>query len=398
MHVISIQSGKSDHSQSQYQSLVDGVLAAGEGTPDFMAIHFGVNQSVNELQSFMTNAFPTVALHGGSSCLGVISNGVMQPLDGGGLGALAIFDPAGSYGSFAVSIDGSPEAAAQQAAMQALEIAGRPGEVPDMIWLTVTAGNEEAVLRGLEALFGNDLPIYGGTAADNDISGEWSLFGSSGCYRDGVVVSVMFPSGRVSSSYNSGYAPLMEQGLVTRVEGRRLFEIDGEPAAEVYHRWTGGAVPIAESAPRSILADATFWPLGRVTHQVAGVPFHLLAHPGIANPDGSMDMFADLEVGDQLWQMHGSAQSLVARAARVASFAKGNLEVQASGALVVFCGGCMLAIQDRMDEVKAGIDDSLGGIPWLGIFTFGEQGQLPEGPSRHGNLMISCSVFGPSDI
>lgn len=398
MKIISIHPDTSDPYGEDLSAFVSEVKAARMGAPDFMSIHYGVGHDVSALHPFFAEAFPDTALHGGSSCLGVMSNQAMQPLNGNGLGALAIFDPEGSYGSSAQPIEECPAGSAQKAARQALENAGRAGEVPDIVWLSVTAGNEEAVLDGLRSMFGDDLAIYGGTAADNDISGQWSLMSSSDFYDQGVVVSVMFPSGTVSSSYNSGYAPLMEQGVVTRVEGRRLFEIDGLPAAEVYHQWTGGAVPMAENAPRSILADATLWPLGRVTHQVAGVPFHLLAHPGIANVDGSMDLFADLEVGDQLWQMHGSAQSLVSRAARVASFANGNLEGEAVGALVVFCGGCMLAIQDRMDEVKAGIDDTLGGIPWLGIFTFGEQGQLPEGASRHGNLMISCSVFGyPTD-
>ncbi|XKF15160.1 FIST C-terminal domain-containing protein [Halomonas sp. BLK-85] len=394
MKIISIQPGPGASSKDSFQGLLAEIDRAGCGKPDFMSVHYGVGHRASDLQAMMTTAFPATALHGGSSCLGVMSNHCMPPLDGEGLGALAIFDPYGSYGTSAQSFDVSPDVAAQQAALNALEMAGRAGEVPDMVWLTVTAGNEEAVLKGLRSMFGDDLPVYGGTAADNDISGQWSLFGPGGTCHNGVVVSVMFPSGGMSSSYNSGYAPLVEQGTVTRVEGRRLIEIDGQPAAAVYHQWTEGRVPMAGDTPLSVLAEATFWPLGRVTHEVAGVPFHLLAHPAIAHPDGSLEMFADLDEGDQLWQMHGSAQSLVSRASRVTSFARGNLEAEPAGALVVFCGGCMLAIQDRMHEVKAGIDESLEGVPWLGIFTFGEQGQLPKGPSRHGNLMISCTVFG----
>ena len=394
MKIISIQPELAESGKDSLCSVVEEIEAVGLGKPDFVSIHYGAGQNVSDLKAFMTEALPTTALHGGSSCLGVMSDQQMQPLDGNGLGAFVIFDPEGSYGSAAQSFDDSPEVAAQQAALMALEKAGRAGEVPDMVWLTVTAGHEEAVLRGLRAMFGEDLPVYGGTAADNDISGQWSLFGPEVVCHQGVVVSVMFPSGLISSSYNSGYAPLENQGIVTRVDGRRLIEIDGQPAAAVYHRWTGGAVPIAYDSPLSVLAEATFWPLGRVTHEVAGVPFHLLAHPGIAHPDGSLEMFADLEEGDRLWQMHGSAHSLVSRAARVACFARGNLDCEPVGALVVFCGGCMLAVQDRMDEVKAGIDEHLNGMPWLGIFTFGEQGQLPGGPSRHGNLMISCTVFG----
>jgi hypothetical protein len=39
-------------------------------------------------------------------------------------------------------------------------------------------------------------------------------------------------------------------------------------------------------------------------------------------------------------------------------------------------------------------DAALGGAPWLGVVTFGEQGVMSQGPVQHGNLMISSIVFG----
>ncbi|MEL7174413.1 MAG: FIST C-terminal domain-containing protein, partial [Pseudomonadota bacterium] len=92
----------------------------------------------------------------------------------------------------------------------------------------------------------------------------------------------------------------------------------------------------------------------------------------------------------------GSADSLVSRAGRVASLSakRGGLTTaDIAGALVIFCGGCMLAVRDRMDEVAAEVDRALGGAPSLGIFTFGEQGAVLGESNRHGNLMISCVTF-----
>ena len=54
----------------------------------------------------------------------------------------------------------------------------------------------------------------------------------------------------------------------------------------------------------------------------------------------------------------------------------------------------MLAVQEHMDKVAAGIDQALGGAPFLGVFTFGEQGPVLNYENRHGNLMISCVTFG----
>ena len=135
-------------------------------------------------------------------------------------------------------------------------------------------------------------------------------------------MSVLFPSTSIASAYQSGYAPTGNGGVVTLWSGRRLFEIDGQPAAKVYQSWASGAVTIANEAPLSILAVATFLPLGRVTREIAGVPFRLLAHRAVENPDGSLDLFADVAKGDRLLQMQGSADSLVTRATRVAQRAR----------------------------------------------------------------------------
>jgi hypothetical protein len=54
----------------------------------------------------------------------------------------------------------------------------------------------------------------------------------------------------------------------------------------------------------------------------------------------------------------------------------------------------MLAVRDRLYEVQQGINAALGDVPWLGVFTFGEQGVPAGGVAKHGNLMISCTVFG----
>jgi hypothetical protein len=105
-------------------------------------------------------------------------------------------------------------------------------------------------------------------------------------------------------------------------------------------------------------------------------------------------MFADVPPGEVVWQMQGSADSLVSRAGRVAQQARKDGGGTVVGALVVYCGGCMLSVKDRMDEVRGEVNLALGGAPWLGLFTFGEQGKPSRGRTKHGNLMISCTVFG----
>ncbi len=52
-----------------------------------------------------------------------------------------------------------------------------------------------------------------------------------------------------------------------------------------------------------------------------------------------------------------------------------------------------MSIQDHREEVVQGLRDALPGVPFLGAFTFGEQGCFVGGENRHGNLMISVLLF-----
>ena len=342
---------------------------------------------------------PVIAsrLHGATSCLGVMTQDGMAAEDGAGLGVFAIFDPDGDYGTGMAPAEGDPRAAARRAVVAALDAADRVSETPDLVWISASPGAEEEVLRGISDEIGTQVPIVGGSAADNDLSGKWYVHDGIDCVQDGVIVSVLFPSTPVSIAYQSGYAPAGPSGVVTAAEGRRITEIDDQPAAKVYDAWTNGTVmpkTVADSAP--ILSESTFTPLGRQLGQVADVPSYLLIHPASVHADGSVETFADVPVGERLYLMQGAVDSLTSRAGRVASFAasRGHIAPEdVAGALMVYCGGCMLAVQDHMDDVVAGVRPAIAGAPFLGVFTFGEQGPILDGRNAHGNLMISCVTF-----
>jgi hypothetical protein len=230
------------------------------------------------------------------------------------------------------------------------------------------------------------------------VQGNWFVFDARDTASDGVIVSVLFPSGKVSFAYQNGYAPTAHRGRVTSAEGRTLREIDNRPAMDVFAEWTNGAVTVPAEAQGTvaILSDSTLHPLGREVTHVGGVPYFLLAHPAGARANGEIDLFALVEEGEVLTQMTGTTQGLTRRAGRVADLAlmAGRIEAQdVKGALMIYCGGCMLTVRDQLDQVAAGVNDVLGGAPFLGAFTFGEQGAIVGAGNRHGNLMISCIVF-----
>lgn len=368
-------------------------LATHGRAPDFVALHC----SVQCLGGDMQGVFDTpVALHGATSCLGVM--GESGPKIDGGYGAFAIWDENGDYGTSMAAIADDPRGAAATATRQALITADRAGEAPVLVWLSASPGQEELILAGVEDVVGQNVPILGGSAADDHVSGDWRVFDATRQLGSGVIVSVLFPSRPVSFAYHNGYAPTSHAGTVTAADGRILREIDNRPAAQVYRDWIGdGVIPAWVETTTPILSESTMTPLGRYLNSVGGVPYYLLAHPAALTPQDELELFADIDVGDELTLMSGAPDQLTRRAGKVASLAAEIMKRQPdaiAGSLVVYCGGCMLAVRDQLDDVASGISEALPGVPFLGIFTFGEQGVVLDGRNRHGNLMISAIVFG----
>jgi hypothetical protein len=253
------------------------------------------------------------------------------------------------------------------------------------------------LIRGIEDLVGSRVPVIGGSSSDNALTGEWRQFANDQVYQDAVVTTVLFPAAEVMYAFHSGYEPTSRKDRVTRAEGRVLYEIGGRPAAEVYNEWTAGLISDVLDTGGNVLARATMRPLGRVVGTVGGIPYFRLSDPGSVTPEGAITLFTDVERGDEIFLMRGTRDSLVKRAGYVAQSALETYSAapaEIAGALVIFCAGCMLAIQDRMDEVVAGLCSALGERPFLGAFTLGEQGCFIGGENRHGNLMVSVLIFG----
>jgi hypothetical protein len=142
---------------------------------------------------------------------------------------------------------------------------------------------------------------------------------------------------------------------------------------------------------------ASWTPLGRAVSEVGGFPYYLLSYPVSALPDGALLVFTEIQQGDEVILMTGSADSLVSRAGRAASVAVSTALFEPEdlrGALLLYCAGCMLGVQERMPEVVASLRTAVRNAPFLGAFTLGEQGGFIGVENRHGNLMIAVLVFG----
>ena len=367
------------------------------GEPDWLVLYSSVEYDSVSLAAELAILSGKTAVHGGTSCRGAMTEAGFHSDDGTGLALMGIRDEAGSYGVGSADISDDPRHAGAAATLAAINAAARWGEPPSLIWITNVPGHEEDVLAGIQDVIGAFVPIAGGSAADNTVSGNWHQFANGETYTNHVVVSAMYPSTAVHLSFHSGYTPTEKRGIVTRADGRLLYEIDGRPAATVYNEWTKGLLTDALDGGGNVLSVTSLTPLAcQVNTEDNGLKYHQLLHPDTVTAAHELTLFANVEVGAEITLMQGTEQSLVNRAGRVAHSAleRGRITAkQIAGALVVYCAGCMLTVEQQMETVAASIDDTLDGQPFIGTFTFGEQGRFIGGGNYHGNLMISVVVF-----
>lgn len=384
-------------------------------TPDLLFVFYDGDYDDTALYHGLREQAPGAALIGGNSGQGVMSEaGVAADQS---IGLLAISDPDGNYGVASTALGADPATAAEYALHAALRAADAEGELPDLVWIYQAPGREEAVLAGLRRVVGDRCPIIGGSSVNVSTRRQPRQFGTNGPLSDGLVVGALFPSGGVTVSYQSGFEPTGDSGVITALgaddagphpddggqpgsspaSGRTIVTIDDEPAVDVYDRWMGGALPPETKANGGLIALSSAWfPLGDVAGDVDDLTYFRLVHVQSVTAGGGLHTYAAVAEGSRVYAMRGSRTSLIHRAGRVATTAISALEDQGgrpAGALMVYCIGCRLAVGDEIADVAERAREGFEHAPFLGCFTAGEQGPVLV-ENVHANLMISAVVFG----
>lgn len=366
--------------------------------PSFLFVLSTVTYKNKIILAELKKTFNDAKIIGGTSCKGIITEKGYSSENNHGLGLFAIKDDNASYGVAALSLTSNPLVDGENAVRLALENAGRQGELPSLILLTSAPGQEESILNGIMNVVGNQVPIFGGSSADNDISGMWEQFSSDNIFQNGVAIAVIFAEHSIGYAFHNGYIPTEYGGTVTNAQGRIVNTIDGKPAAEVYNQWTQGLLNDVIKSNANILGLSTYYPIGREVGKIATIPYYSLSHPNAVYENGSLSFFSTLQINDKITLMTGTKNGLKTRIKRVLHLAKENYSLlshnKPKGAFIVYCAGCFLAIQNEIQDVLDAIHTELPTEPFLGMFSFGEQGCMFGGENRHGNLMISAIIFG----
>lgn len=275
----------------------------------------------------------------------------------------------------------------EQLAKKALKDSGCEG-LPQIMYMVGSPTEEEYYLKGITNVVGR-IPLFGGSCADNTISGNWCLYANNTIVTEGAAVAFIYTDAKFANVFTGAYKETNDMGIITKVDNNRtLAEIDHKPALKVYAKWRG--LNPKKLMGGDLLSATITSPLGvkdRLGDLVA------IRHPMNGNKDYSMNIGNKLAVGTCVIRMEASVDELISSVEETLKILNKKLDKQPAFYHLVHCGGRRAGIDSRINEVYEAIKNAVGDTPFIMEFTFGEYGYEQDGRNTCGGLMLSFTAF-----
>jgi hypothetical protein len=338
----------------------------------------------------------------------VYKQGDSIPRDRKGLALMTVTSRDITFGVGSANFSAYPSAsdASRAAVLQAINNAGKtPQETPQAIMLTITRGLEEEALVGISAVVGQEALVLGGTADGP----QCGVFGAHEVYREGLSLAVIYTKLPVGWVFEGGFEVIdTPSGMVTKVDGQAIVEIDHRPALEVYDAWLGGKIKklVDEIGDERVIRDLlTLHPFYRQYTSASGQNYFLFSHPWAKDKtlkDMSIMTATKVKVGERIHLSYGTWEKLLNRIGNLPIMARGRVGISADKPVILgigyLCAGVMGAIPEVEREKMAWlINYANQDAPFIVNFTWGEQGYFPGISSKHGNLLTSFLVIGAKE-
>lgn len=288
----------------------------------------------------------------------------------------------------------TPREVGRRVAKEAIsKIKGEDTE-PDFMFMTASPANEEEYLSGIEDVIGN-IPVFGGSAADNTVEGKWSILNDGESYADGVAIAIFYTDGEMKNLYTGAYNETNNAGIITKVKDERtLVEIDHEPALKKYAEWTGK--PIEKLMGANLLTESICAPLG-VKDPIGKVT--AVRHPMHGNDDLSINIGANLVENTAIIELTNTPEGILNANEETIEKLNKLMNSTPNSYFLVHCGGRRLglALAKIEDQIFSVVKKAIPDKEFLMVFTFGEYGVGDHSSNTVGGLSLSFTGFGGNE-
>lgn len=360
---------------------------------DICVVFFNANYDAEKISKELNKAVHS-PIWGATS-----SNATMTP-NGYELGGISMLFLSGEGTELDVSLGaaelGDSRASAVSAGKMAAEKATDMIDTPQVILVTSAPGMEEAIIEGIELVVGKNIPVLGGSSADNTVEGNWKQLMNDKVYNHAVVVAAISTNKKIGYDFAHGYLPVESDGksayIKSSSEYGRLLEGLGERGAlDLYAEWIETSPEELEGM--NLLGRSLLSPIA-VSIRKNDKDFYILAHPAIGSSgedNGTMFCFKELPTGSKVTLMEAGEEQIISSLGHSLDEAKNGIEGEDIAAVIlVHCAGRMFAVGDEaMESVFNKVHEKIGeATPFITFFPFGEQGANSIIGNTHGNLCV----------
>ncbi|MFA9388903.1 MAG: FIST signal transduction protein [Prolixibacteraceae bacterium] len=226
--------------------------------------------------------------------------------------------------------------------------------------------NGSELSKGLNKQLNNSASVTGGLAGDQDEFSETVIVHNSKGKKN-LVLGIGFYGENIQIGYGSmgGWDSFGVDREVTKSDGNILYELDGQPALELYKKYLG------EHAA-SLPASALLFPLSlRLKDSETSLVRTILS---VNEEDGSMVFAGDVPQGEFVRLMRANFDRLIDGANDAAEMSKISLKnSDADLAILISCVGRKLVLKQRVEEELEIIREVVGSkVTITGFYSYGE--------------------------
>ena len=309
-------------------------------------------------------------------------------------GLLSLEDPNMKVGVSCQEAGKNPRIIGRKVAIEAVKNANS-SRSPAYFCMIATPKDEEEYLMGIQDVIGR-VPMFGGSAADDNIKHQWKIICNDQIINEGVAVAFFYTDNEINTIFTGAYRETNNMGLITKVKNNRtLVTIDGISSLKKYAHWINVSPNTLKGNNllySSILKPLAIKdPLGNIT---------VIRHPMFGDDMGTKTTTDDTITLDNkvvektaIIQCEITKQGLINSSGDTLKELRRKTYREPSAYILFFDAGRKIGIGKDIDVVHKQLVKEAKGVPFICIFSFGEYGYNEHSSNICGGLMLSYTEF-----
>ncbi len=231
--------------------------------------------------------------------------------------------------------------------------------------------NGAELVKGLNTDLPDSVSITGGLAGDGPDFGETFIVANSTIASNQIVALGFYGAAlKIGFGSHGGWDSFGVERLVTRSEENVLYELDGQPALQLYKSFLGDKA--AELPGSGLLFPLSMRDEDNITPVVRTIL-------GINEEDQSLTFAGNIHQGAYVRLMKANVDRLIGGAEKSAEIAQDHIGTKSQLAILVSCVGRRLVLKQLVEEELEVVSDVLGDkVAMTGFYSYGEIAPFDE--------------------